>query len=614
MTPRAGRVIAGRYYLEESIGRGGMGEVWRAHDRVLNRTVAVKEVMLPAGIDQDEAAAYYRRTDREAQIAARVSHHPGIVTVHDVIQDDGRPWIVMEYVPSQSLEQILHWEGPIAAHGEGVLHRDVKPSNVLVAPGRSGDGRGRDGRFESGGYERAVLTDFGIALFEGDTRLTLGDQVMGTAGFTAPERLRGYDATPASDLWSLGATLYAAVEGRGPFERGNMTATMIAVMDEAAPPAPSAGPLGQLIAALLRRDPPARPSASTAARVLAEILSLMAGEAAPLSFATADPLPGDTELPVLGAPVASTPLSSPTQTSTLPPPRVPAQPRAPASASRGAPPEPPQTVRDLLRQLAADTGRRSWRSPRRVRKGTLITVGSVGAAALAAAVLIGAHYESEPKTAESASASRSISPAASVSPTASASGLSPAPGAPAVVEAIDRISHRLPPGYKSLQMPASVAGATAGFSIDTPQNWVMNAMGQQTYQYTPEGPDDGVTYVEIDLTKDTKRNMVSEAEYLAAPDRVRALYPGYERIHVTQTQPQKKYIQPEIIRGTSGALWEFDYLSNRTTMRMDVLLFTLDNQSYTIYATGPAGPDDNHWNQQTLKIVDAILPTFEPAP
>src|ERR1700677_4301400 len=239
MTPTSGRVIAGRYYLEESIGRGGMGEVWRAHDRVLNRVVAVKEVMLPGGIGEDEAAAYYRRTEREAQIAARVSHHQGIVTVHDVIEEDGRPWIVMEYVPSRSLEQILHWEGPVtalragrigrqlldaltAAHAEGVLHRDVKPSNVLIAPGRSGDGGGGDGRFEGGAYDRAVLTDFGIALFAGDTRLTLGDQVMGTAGFTAPERLRGYDATPASDLWSLGATLYAAVEGHGPFERGNM--------------------------------------------------------------------------------------------------------------------------------------------------------------------------------------------------------------------------------------------------------------------------------------------------------------------------------------------------------------------------------------------------------
>ena len=179
-----------------------------------------------------------------------------------------------------------------------------------------------------------------------------------------------------------------------------------------------------------------------------------------------------------------------------------------------------------------------------------------------------------------------------------------------MVEAIDTISRRLPPGYKTLQLPATVAGATAGFSIDTPQNWLMNAMGQQTYQYTPEGPDDGVTYVEVDLTKDTKSNMVSEAEYLAAPVRVKALYPGYERI----SGSEKKYIQPEIIRRTLGALWEFDYVSNGTTMRMDVLLFMLDDQSYTIYATGPAGSGDSHWNDHVLKIVDAILPTFEPVP
>ena len=640
MAPMIGRVIAGRYTLEEPIGHGGMGRVWSAHDQLLNRKVALKEVLLPVPIDEGEAAAY-QRTLREARTVARLNH-PNIVSIYDLAEEDGRLWIVMELVPSGSLEERLAAHGPMTAlraarlgqqllsalaavHAAGVLHRDVKPNNVLIDPGGQGDGPD----------DRAVLTDFGIARSEGDSRTTEANVVMGSAGYTAPERLNGDDATSASDLWSLGATLYAAVEGHGPYERYSQSSTLAANAYEAAPPSTSAGRLAPLIDALLRREPYTRPSAAVAARILAEILRQMPDETAPASFVAVtslDPIPTESALheiaepaqwaepeqheTLLPAPAWPTPPGEPAQASTLPPLRVPAQPSPPTSASPAAPREPSQAVGDLLRQFASDTRRGSGRSPLRVRKGTLITACSVGAAALAVAVLVGAHYESGPKTAGSASASRSISPTASVSPkasvspTASASGLSPTPGAPAVVEAIDKISHRLPPGYKTRQLPASAAGATAGFSIDVPQNWLINPMGQQTYQYTPEGPDDGVTYIEIDLAKDTKSNMVSEAEYLAAPDRVKSLYPGYKRIYGAQ----KKYIQPELIRGTSGALWEFDYMSNGHTMRMDVLLFTLDNQSYTIYTTGPAGSDDSQWNQHILKIVDTILPTFEPVP
>ena len=212
MPPMTGRVIAGRYLLAQPIGRGAMGMVWRAHDQLLDREVAVKEVILSASIGADERRNAYQRTLREARTAARLSHR-GVVTVYDVAEEDGRPWIVMELVPSRSLDQVLMTEGPMtalragrvgqqllaalaAAHAAGVLHRDVKPSNVLIAVDRSG-----------GGWdERAVLTDFGIAQFEGDPRLTQTGMVMGSPGFTAPERIRGGDATPASDLWSLGAT------------------------------------------------------------------------------------------------------------------------------------------------------------------------------------------------------------------------------------------------------------------------------------------------------------------------------------------------------------------------------------------------------------------------
>jgi tRNA A-37 threonylcarbamoyl transferase component Bud32 len=271
-----GRVIAGRYRLQAPIGRGAMGVVWRARDQLLDRDVAVKEVQISDTLTDHERAQAYQRTLREAKTAARLNH-PAVVTVYDVAEDEGRPWIVMQLINAQSLDQVLATSGPLAprrvaeigrqllsaltvAHAAGVMHRDVKPSNVLL---------GLD--------DRAVLTDFGIATFAGDPKLTQTGMVMGSPGFTAPERIRGEDASPASDLWSLGATLFAAVEGHGPFEqRGGALTTMSAIINEDAPGAASAGALAPVIAALLRREPSDRPDAGQAARMIAEVLPQLA--------------------------------------------------------------------------------------------------------------------------------------------------------------------------------------------------------------------------------------------------------------------------------------------------------------------------------------------------
>jgi eukaryotic-like serine/threonine-protein kinase len=267
---KAGCLLAGRYRLIAEIGHGAMGIVWRGRDELLERDVAVKEVRVPATISSEDAGIVYRRTLREAKTAARLNH-PGVVTVFDVVEEHRSPWIVMELVQARALDRIVTEDGPLrplaaaivgecllsalqCAHLAGVLHRDVKPSNVLIDPGG-----------------RAVLTDFGIATFEGDPALTQVGMVVGTPGFTAPERLRGQPATAACDLWSLGATLYAAVEGRGPFERaGGPAAVMAGIVNENAPRAPSAGPLMPVIDALLRADPAGRPDAASAACLLAE--------------------------------------------------------------------------------------------------------------------------------------------------------------------------------------------------------------------------------------------------------------------------------------------------------------------------------------------------------
>src|SRR5215469_3755220 len=265
-----GRLIAGRYRLQGPIGRGAMGIVWRGRDELLARDVAAKEVQITAHASPADAELIYQRTLREARTAARLKH-PSVVTVYDVVEEDGSPWIIMELVEARSLDRVITEDGPLpplqaaelgtslvgalaTAHSAGVLHRDVKPSNVLVT---------EDGK--------AVLTDFGIATFAEDPSVTQAGLVVGTPGFTAPERVRGDAATPASDLWSLGATLYAAVEGRGPFDRvGGSTVITAGVATEDAPRAPSAGPLAPVIDALLSRDPGSRPDATTAARLLSE--------------------------------------------------------------------------------------------------------------------------------------------------------------------------------------------------------------------------------------------------------------------------------------------------------------------------------------------------------
>ncbi|MFD3735312.1 serine/threonine-protein kinase [Streptomyces sp. NPDC058632] len=258
--PGSERVIAGRYRLLSPLGEGGMGTVWRARDEVLHREVAVKEVRAPAGLPASDVERMYARLEREAWAAARIADR-NVVTVYDVATEDGRPWIVMELVRGLSLAEVLDAEGPLApqraahigaevlaalraAHGAGVLHRDVKPANVLIA---------NDGRI--------VLTDFGIATVEGSSALTMTGEVIGSPEFLAPERALGRTPGPESDLWSLGVLLYATVEGGSPFRRDTPLSTLRAIVDEELPPPRRAGPLAPVIEGLLRKDPAERLSA-----------------------------------------------------------------------------------------------------------------------------------------------------------------------------------------------------------------------------------------------------------------------------------------------------------------------------------------------------------------
>ncbi|WP_435846550.1 protein kinase domain-containing protein [Streptomyces chrestomyceticus] len=282
-----GRLLGGRYRVTGQIGRGGMGVVCRAVDEVLGREVAVKVLRAYTDASAPELADLRTRMQREARAAARV-RHPGVVTVHDVIDEDGRPVIVMELVDGPSLDDALDRGGPMdpceiaaigakvmdaldAAHQVGVLHRDVKPGNVLL------ERRPRRAGRPDTGVGRVVLTDFGIASIEApddgaSTHLTRSGELVGSLDYLPPERAQGQPPSPASDIWSLGMTLYAAVEGSGaPFRRTSVWSTLTAIVSEPLPEPRRAGPLTPVLHALMAKDPAARPSAAEARALLTAV-------------------------------------------------------------------------------------------------------------------------------------------------------------------------------------------------------------------------------------------------------------------------------------------------------------------------------------------------------
>ncbi|MER6556356.1 serine/threonine-protein kinase [Streptomyces sp. NPDC001027] len=294
---KSARLLAGRYRLGDVLGRGGMGTVWRAEDETLGRTVAVKELRFPGNIDEDEKRRLITRTLREAKAIARIRNNSA-VTVFDVVEEDDRPWIVMELVEGKSLAEVIREDGVLepkraaevglaildvlrSAHREGILHRDVKPSNVLIA---------EDGR--------VVLTDFGIAQVEGDPSITSTGMLVGAPSYISPERARGHKPGPAADLWSLGGLLYASVEGSPPYDKGSAIATLTAVMTEQLEEPKNAGPLRDVIYGLLTKDPARRLDDAGARAMLNAVLHAPEPHyAEPADATKAVPLPASPDGP-----------------------------------------------------------------------------------------------------------------------------------------------------------------------------------------------------------------------------------------------------------------------------------------------------------------------------
>ena len=468
------RTIGGRYRLDRSIGQGGMGTVWQGHDELLGREVAVKEVRFPPELGKQEIADLRERTLREARATARLSH-PNVITTYDVVEEDGRPWIVMELLKTRSLSEVLRDDGPLpphrvaeiglgvlaaleTAHAQGVVHRDVKPSNVLVTT---------DGR--------PVLTDFGIATMAGDPALTSTGVVLGSPAYMSPERARGKAFGPESDLWSLGVTLFAAAEGRPPFESDNALGTLTAVISDPVPPMSVGGPLALAVGGLLRKDPQERASIATVRAQLQEAAADSTTEAAaPVVATVALDRAGRTEaLPAAGVGSA---------------------------APRPAAPTPPPSGTTTY----DDEGRR--------RSGLLVPALVVGllliGAIVAFALLSGGGDKTDKNTADPKTTPSTSAPATkSSSPPATSTSAPPS-------------DNGVPAGYQLYEDPS-------GFSVAVPDGW--HAEQSSSTAVDIKSPD-GVSFLRVDQTdqpKDDAKKAWEEQEKSVKKD-----LPNYHRISI----------------------------------------------------------------------------------
>ncbi|GAA1367844.1 serine/threonine-protein kinase [Catellatospora chokoriensis] len=602
-----------------------MGMVWLARDETLHRDVAVKEVVPPAGLTEDERAEMNARSLREARAIARLSH-PNVVRIFDVVTVDGRPWIVMEYLSGRSLAALMVQEGRLApakvadiglgvlaalraAHGAGMLHRDVKPGNVML---------GEDGR--------VVLTDFGLATLPGDPAVTRTGLILGSPSYISPERVEGGEVGPAADLWSLGATLYAAVEGQSPYARPNAMATLAALATEEPAPARLAGPLKPLLAGLLRKDPRLRMTAAEAEQVLLRVAVGRRGAAGFLGGVRPGAVPSQRRKttppapPARAAAAAAVPdVERPART--LPDPQRPAEPKqavdakpvaearqttaaggglvasapglgtapaaAPASgAAAGGKPK-GASVAPVQRTGSDSEDRAVGAAPvpaasdgalvARSRKGRAMTLVAVAAVVLAVlAVVIVPRLGGKPRgnVAAGGSPTASASPSADASP----SGL-PSPSPSGLV---------LPDGWHMYR-------DRTGFAVAVPRTWRVVRKGTIVRFEEP----DGGRLLLIDQSDSPKKDPVAdwtrqEARRVAAGD-----WNDYRKVHIVKVD----YF-------IACADWEFTYRGN--SGRIHVInrgFVTGPKQAHAIYWSTP----ESQW-QDNLDEFALITASFEPNP
>jgi eukaryotic-like serine/threonine-protein kinase len=577
-----GRLLAGRYRLSEVIGHGGMGVVWRARDELLSRDVAVKEIVWPANLTEHERQNACHRATREAQMAARLNH-PNVVRIYDIVEEDDHPWIVMEFLPYRSLRDIVRDEGPLtppqaakvglgilaalrAAHAEGVEHRDVKPANVLIGP-----------------EDRVVLTDFGIARPADTTTLTTAGILIGSPSYIAPERARGGRSGAPGDLWGLGASLYAAVEGHPPFEREHVLATLTAVVTDDPEPATRAGPLRPVIDGLLRKNPDERLAAAETDQLLRRIAA----------SAAAEPVSSDS------APTAAFPVDSATEPTPAESAFVEAVPGEPvkieAPAAAAAPvvsgtAEP--TAEPAPVEPRASPGPPAFSEPRRSRRPRAAVVGIGALAVLAAvAVAVGLVLTSSPQR-------QAASPPSGSGSTASASQR---PSAGSTSQGSSSSSASAGSGTGKAGSGAIPAGFyrftnSTGFSLGVPAGWQISHVGH--YVYITD-PNNGGIFLLIDQSDSPKPDPLADWEQQQANRE--SSYPDYHLIRLESVN----YPQAE-----KAADWEFTY--DRNGVPVHVLnrnILANAHHAYALYWSTP----ESDWNAY-FRYFQAFATTFRPAP
>jgi len=564
--PGRGRLVAGRYRLAEQIGRGGMGTVWRAEDELLGRLVAVKQLHVSPYLEEDEVATLYERTRREARSAARITH-PNVVVVHDVVEDRGLPCIVMEYVPSTTLSDVLKRYGTIspdetarigrgmvaalrAAHAAGVLHRDVKPGNVLL---------GEDGR--------VVLTDFGIAQSSGMSTLTKTGEMVGSIDYIAPERVKGASPGPASDLWALGATLYQALEGRPPFRKDTPVETAYAIAVDPLVPPRNAGVLTRLIEGLLAKDPEIRPPAELVEQILREPMA----EAQTAFMQTIDvtaerpqpaqPFPAaDDASERLTGPV---PVLEPAATTTA----------ATAPTAPTAPMDPAAPTAPAVEVPAADEPQAQPKGgSHKVRTTLLITV-VLAAVAGGTYYFVGPFGPSAPSAADSADKGTPAATGGDASPSASQS-LPPQPTPP--------------PGYHQ------VTEKSLGVSFPVPDGWQRLVKSGQEIDYIG-GPNQLV---------DIKINVLD----FASPDHLQHWKDVEKQLKTEVPGYKLGRMQGTTYLGQPAAVWEFSWDGRlRRYQAIDLGFGKEGSSEYAIYLSAP----EADW-EKYRPIFDVVCNGFRP--
>lgn len=581
-----GRLLADRYRLGEVLGKGGMGTVWRAVDETLGRSVAVKELRFPGNVDEDEKRRLVTRTLREAKATARI-RNSGAITVFDVVKEDDRPWIVMELVEGRSLSDAIREDGPLtprraaevglvlldvlkAAHAEGILHRDVKPSNVLIEDG----GPSRDA---GAGGGRVVLGDFGIAKIDGDPSVTSTGMLVGAPSYISPERARGQKPGPPADLWSLGALLYAAVEGHPPYDKGSAIATLTAVMTEPVGPMRNAGPLAEVISGLLVKDPARRLDNAGARRLLTEV-----AQAPDRPFA-----PG-------------TPGESATRTVPLPVDPQPVPTDAPPTMRLAAAEQ--ERVRSALRSVrraaaAPPAAEPTGAHPSPPRRGLAVVIavlvlallGTVVGIALAHSGKGGGKGGEGPKHGHGRNGALASTPTSGHDSTDGSTSAAAPPAAPTTAPAAR--NGGLPAGWH-------VVHDSEGFSIALPPGW--KRVGDDGYGNGSRFKGPGVANLLVDWTHKPGRSALGawKKDSAAAQD---GGMPGYHQIKVADVD----------YRDYDAADWEYRRLqAGKPVHVLNRGMVTDGSHGYALMYTTPAGEWNSAANREALTT---FFKSFKPA-